>query len=55
MSAKDFIDKGFGTEQIEESLRELLPTYVTKRMDYDTTRGKNAHQQIITDFEQRKD
>ena len=51
-SAKDFSDKGFGTEQIEESLRELLPTYVTKRMDYDTTRGKNAHQQIITDFEQ---
>ena len=51
-SAKDFIDKGFGTEQIEESLKELLPTYVTKRMDYDTTRGKNAYQQIITDFEQ---
>ena len=51
-SAKDFSDKGFGTEQIEESLRDLLPTYVTKRMDYDTTRGKNAHQQIITDFEQ---
>ncbi len=50
--AKDFSDKGFGTEQIEESLKELLPTYVTKRMDYDTTRGKNAHQQIITDFEQ---
>ena len=49
---KDFTDKGFGTEQIEESLKELLPTYVTKRMDYDTTRGKNAHQQIITDFEQ---
>ena len=51
-TAKDFSDKGFGTEQIEESLKELLPDYVTKRMDYDTTRGKNAHQQIITDFEQ---
>ena len=51
-SSKDFSDKGFGTEQIEESLNELLPTCVTKRMDYDTTRGKNAHQQIITDFEQ---
>jgi primosomal protein N' (replication factor Y) len=51
-TAKDFSDKGFGTEQIEESLKELLPYYVTKRMDYDTTRGKNAHQQIITDFEQ---
>jgi primosomal protein N' (replication factor Y) len=51
-TAKDFSDKGFGTEQIEESLKELLPEYVTKRMDYDTTRGKNAHQQIITDFEE---
>ena len=51
-SAKDFNDKGFGTEQIEEGLKELMPMYVTKRMDYDTTRGKNAHQQIITDFEQ---
>ena len=49
--AKDFSDKGFGTEQIEESLRELLPGYITKRMDYDTTKGKNAHKQIITDFE----
>jgi len=51
-TANDFSDKGFGTEQIEESLKELLPNYVTKRMDYDTTRRKNAHQQIITDFEQ---
>jgi len=50
-SANDFSDKGFGTEQIEESLKELLPTYVAKRMDHDTTKGKNAHQQIITDFE----
>ncbi len=51
-SANDFEDKGFGTEQIEESLIALLPEYITKRMDYDTTRGKNDHQMIITDFEQ---
>jgi len=51
-SAKDFSDKGFGTEQIEESLKALFPEHVSSRMDYDTTRGKNAHQQIITDFEQ---
>jgi primosomal protein N' (replication factor Y) len=51
-SSNDFSDKGFGTEQIEESLKDLFPDFVTKRMDYDTTRGKNAHQQIITDFEQ---
>tara|TARA_B100001758_G_C18416906_1_gene620848 strand:- start:4925 stop:7369 length:2445 start_codon:yes stop_codon:yes gene_type:complete len=50
--SKDFEDKGFGTEQIEESLKELFPEFITKRMDYDTTRGKHAYQQIITDFEQ---
>jgi primosomal protein N' (replication factor Y) len=51
-TAKDFSDKGFGTEQIEESLKELFPEYVSKRMDYDTTRRKHSHQQIITDFEE---
>ncbi len=50
-TAKDFDDKGFGTEQIEESLKEIFPEYISKRMDYDTTRGKNAHQNIISDFE----
>lgn len=51
-SSKDFTDKGFGTEQIEESLKEIFPKYVSKRMDYDTTRGKNAYQRIINDFEE---
>ena len=51
-SAKEFSDKGFGTEQIEESLKELFPNYITRRMDYDTTRGKNAYQKIISDFEE---
>jgi primosomal protein N' (replication factor Y) len=51
-SAQDFSDKGFGTEQIEESLKELFPKNVSRRMDYDTTRGKNGHQKIITDFEE---
>jgi len=50
--SEDFEDKGFGTEQIEESLKELFPEFISKRMDYDTTRRKHAHQQIITDFEQ---
>jgi primosomal protein N' (replication factor Y) len=51
-SSKDFSDKGFGTEQIEESLKELFPENISKRMDYDTTRKKNAYQKIITDFEE---
>ncbi len=53
-NTQDFSDKGYGTEQIEESLKQLFPDNVTRRMDYDTTRGKNSHQKIITDFEEGK-
>ena len=49
---KSFIDKGFGTEKIEESLIELFPKNIIKRLDYDTTRGKNTYKNIITDFEE---
>ena len=50
-NAHELNDKGIGTEQIEESMQSLFPENVIKRLDYDTTRGKNAHQSIITDFE----
>ena len=45
--------KGFGTEQVEEEVKELFPDAVTARMDLDTTRGKYAYEKIITDFEQQ--
>ena len=37
-NTSEFTQKGYGTEQIEESLKKLFPNHVTKRMDYDTTR-----------------
>jgi primosomal protein N' (replication factor Y) (superfamily II helicase) len=46
--------KGFGTERVEEDLQILFPKARITRMDLDTTRGKHAHQKIITDFEERK-
>lgn len=46
--------KGFGTEKVEDALAELFPQATVARMDLDTTRSKNAYQQIITDFEQHK-
>ncbi len=46
--------KGFGTEQITEALREIFPGKVVKRMDFDTTRKKNAYQEIIFEFQQSK-
>jgi len=46
--------KGFGTEQITEALREVFPGKMVKRMDFDTTRKKNAYQEIIFEFQQSK-
>ncbi|MCC2547041.1 primosomal protein N' [Hymenobacter sp. BT175] len=42
---------GFGTEKIEDDLKIMLPQANVQRMDLDTTRAKNAYQQIIADFE----
>jgi len=46
--------KGFGTEQIEQELRELYPDAKVGRMDLDTTRGKHGYEKIITAFEQQE-
>lgn len=45
---------GAGTEKIEEELKELLPHVRVARLDLDVARGKNAHHEIITDFEEGK-
>jgi primosomal protein N' (replication factor Y) len=45
--------KGFGTEKVEEDLAHFFPQAKVARMDLDTTRAKNAYQQIISDFESR--
>ena len=50
----NFHNKGFGTEQIAEALSVIFPDSIIKRMDYDTTRKKNAYQDIIQDFQQLK-
>lgn len=42
---------GFGTEKVEDELSIYFPKIKVKRMDLDTTRAKNAYQNIITDFE----
>ena len=47
----EMIDKGFGTEQIEEELQVLFPDVKTQRMDHDTTRKKHSYSAIINDFE----
>jgi len=46
--------KGFGTEKVEEELAILLPTAKIDRMDFDTTRSKNAFQRILQKFEDQQ-
>ena len=45
---------GFGTEKIEDELSIMLPEKIIQRMDLDTTRSKNAYENIINDFENRQ-
>ena len=49
-----FIQRNFGTEKIEEQLEELLPHAKIARMDIDSIRGKNAHDNLIQLFEQKR-
>jgi primosomal protein N' (replication factor Y) len=41
---------GYGTERIEDELKLYLPDLKIKRLDYNTTRLKNAHKNIINEF-----
>ncbi|MDE6295070.1 MAG: primosomal protein N', partial [Muribaculaceae bacterium] len=41
---------GYGTERIAEDVHEAFPEYRISRMDLDTTRNKDAHQQLIEQF-----
>ena len=46
----DLRTKGYGTEKIEEQVREVFPEARVARMDLDTTRTRNAYERIIMDF-----
>ena len=46
----DLRTRGYGTEKIEEQVRESFPEARIARMDLDTTRTRNAYERIITDF-----
>ena len=42
--------RGYGTEKIEESIRDIFPEAKVARMDLDTTKTRNAYERIINDF-----
>ena len=41
---------GIGTQKVEEQVRVLFPEARVLRMDADTTKNKNSHEQILTKF-----
>ena len=41
---------GAGTQKIEEEVKKLFPDEKVLRMDMDTTRGKDMHEQILSAF-----
>jgi len=51
---KNFVNKGIGTEKIEDQLSEIFPEARILRMDLDTTRSRTAYEQIINDFAEHK-
>lgn len=46
--------RGFGTERIEEDVESIFPDTPLARMDMDTTRSRNAYQEIIDNFAEGK-
>lgn len=42
--------RGYGTENIEDRIREIFPEARVSRMDLDTTRTRNAYERIISEF-----
>ena len=47
-------DRGFGTEKIEDTVRELFPKARVARLDLDTTRSRSAYDRILSAFRDGK-
>lgn len=50
----ELLNRGIGTERIEEDIQLTFPDVRVARMDLDTTRSRTAYENIIADFEQGK-
>lgn len=46
----DITGRGYGTEKIEDQIRDIFPEARIARMDLDTTRTRNAYERLIGDF-----
>ncbi len=46
----DLQGRGYGTEKIEDQVRDIFPDARIARMDLDTTRTRGAYERLISDF-----
>ncbi len=47
---KELQTRGYGTEKIEAEVHDIFPEARIARMDFDTTRSRNAYERLISDF-----
>ena len=50
----ELLDRGFGTEKVEDEVRVLFPDAVVARMDLDTTRSRYSYERILSGFAEGK-
>ena len=50
----ELVNRGFGTEKIEDDIKVLFPEAAVARMDLDTPRPRAAYEKIIADFNTRE-
>jgi primosomal protein N' (replication factor Y) len=48
--SRELQTRGYGTEKIEDQVRDIFPEACIARMDLDTTRTRQAYERIINDF-----
>ena len=48
--SRELQTRGYGTEKIEDQVRDIFPEARIARMDLDTTRTRQAYERIINDF-----
>lgn len=50
----ELVNRGFGTEKVEDDIKQIFPDAAVARMDMDTTRTRTAYERIINDFQDGK-
>ena len=48
----EIVNRGFGTEKVEDDIKQIFPDATVARMDMDTTRTRTAYERIINDFQE---